>query len=175
LKSQQWAEIFNGGTGPVTLAGWTIAGADGSNDATARSLPSVTLAAGAYLVVHFTSGQNQLDFTKGSGDFYTGDSSSYWSIDADAVALYGPSGIVDFLSWKRGTATFRARLYDKDTSWVVPSHEFHLSLSRVVRSTCLGRLAEGFRGGKPSLPRSVIIPRNLPVGQIRLQTLESII
>jgi uncharacterized protein (TIGR03437 family) len=114
LKNQQWAEIFNGGTGPVTLAGWTIAGADGSNGATARSLPSVTLPGGAYLVVHFTSGQNQLDFSKGSGDFYTGDSGSYWSIDADAVALYGPSGIVDFLNWKRGTATYAAGASEKD-------------------------------------------------------------
>ena len=109
-RAHQWLEVTNTGADPVDLAGWSVTGADGINGASARSLPAVTLPAGGYLVVHFAPGQNQLDFTNGSGDFYTGDpvDSPYWRVEADEAALYSPRGIVDFINWARSSVTYRA-------------------------------------------------------------------
>ncbi len=64
-RNHQWIELFNAGTDPVELSGWSVAGADGVAGASARSLPSGALPSGGYLVVHFTSGQSQLDFSNG--------------------------------------------------------------------------------------------------------------
>lgn len=74
FRTQQWLELFNAGTDPVDLTGWSVTASDGLSGARARALPSVLLPAGAYLVVHFASGTNSLDFTGNSGDYYTGDS-----------------------------------------------------------------------------------------------------
>src|SRR5215471_310394 len=103
FRTQQWLELFNAGTDPVDLTGWSVTASDGVNGARARALPSVLLPGGAYLVVHFASGNNSLDFTSNSGDYYTGDSTDtpYWSVDADEAALYSPNSIVDFIAWAR--------------------------------------------------------------------------
>jgi hypothetical protein len=99
LKTQQWVELFNPSGNPVDLTGWIVSGRDGSPGASARTLPSVTIPAGGYLVVHLASGTNRLDFGDGTGDMYTQDAGPVWSIDMDEVAIYSPNGIVDFIAW----------------------------------------------------------------------------
>ena len=100
FRTQQWLELFNPGTNAVDLTGWSVTASDGVNGASARPLPSVLLPGGAYLVVHFASGTNNLSFTSNSGDYYTGDSGTgYWNINGDEAALYSPSSIVDFINW----------------------------------------------------------------------------
>jgi len=94
LRSQQWVELYNKGAASVDLTGWKISGNAGSGGPTARSLPAVNLAAGAYLVLHIAAGT-----TTNIVDYYTGDSAPVWSADADEAALYSPQGIVDFLAW----------------------------------------------------------------------------
>jgi hypothetical protein len=105
FRTQQWLELFNTGSDPVDLTGWSIAASDGVNGTSARALPPVLLPGGAYLVVHFGSGNNSLDFAGNSGDYYTGDT-SYWSVDADEAALYSPGGIIDFINWTRSGAAY---------------------------------------------------------------------
>jgi len=108
--STQWLELANTGTAPVDLTGWSISASDGVNGGSARALPSVLLPPAAYLVVHFASGTNSLDFLNNSGDYYTSDDSAntpYWSMDAGEAALYSPSGIVDFINWARKSVTYQ--------------------------------------------------------------------
>jgi hypothetical protein len=62
-------------------------------------LPSASIPAGGYLVVHLAGGTDRLDFGDGTGDAYTQDSGPVWSPDMDEVALYSPSGIQDFVAW----------------------------------------------------------------------------
>lgn len=99
LRSKQWVELFNKGADPVSLAGWIVSGRDGSKGNSARPLPSVSIPAGGYLVVHFTSGTNRLTFSDGTGEVYTGDSAPVWNPDSDEAALYSTTGIVDFIAW----------------------------------------------------------------------------
>ena len=93
---------------PVDVAGWELLEPMESMERV-RALPAVTLPAAGYLVVHFAPGQNQLDFTNGSGDFYTGDpvDSPYWRVESDQAALYSPRGIVDFINWARSSVTYQ--------------------------------------------------------------------
>jgi hypothetical protein len=110
IRTHQWVELFNAGSSPADLTNWVLSAGDGSQGASARTLPAVQLPAGAYLVVHFTSGVNQLDFSNGSGDYYTGDDPTVpvWKPTSDEVALYSPNGIVDFLAWATSAAPYQA-------------------------------------------------------------------
>jgi hypothetical protein len=99
LKTQQWVELFNTSGNPVDLTGWIVSGRDGSAGASARTLPSVSIPGGGYVVVHLASGTDRLDFSDGTGDTYTQDAGPVWSTDMDEVALYSPNGIVDFIAW----------------------------------------------------------------------------
>jgi hypothetical protein len=103
-----WVELYNAGTLGVSLTGWKITTRTGSAGASARALPSVTLPAGSYLAVRFASGTNVLDFSSGSGTFYTGDNPAtpYWNSGTDEAALYSASGIVDFVAWSRSNLTY---------------------------------------------------------------------
>src|SRR5690242_9825809 len=62
LKTHQWVELFNKGTDAVDVTGWIVSGRDGSRGGSARSLPAASIPGGGYLVVHFTSGTDRLDF-----------------------------------------------------------------------------------------------------------------
>lgn len=116
VSSHAWLELYNAGSDPVDLTGWSVSNGGGINGAAVRSLPGVLLPAGAYLVLHFSDGQNQLDFTGGSGDYFTGDSTDvpFWSVDSDAAALYSPAGIADFVNWRRGPAVIQAGAAELD-------------------------------------------------------------
>jgi hypothetical protein len=109
VRTHPWIEIFNKGSGPVDLTSWKVSARDGQAGGSARALPSVILPGGAYLVVHFASGAGNLDFSSGSGDYYTGDdpSTPYWNGTQDEAALYSPDAIVDFLSWTSTTTVYQ--------------------------------------------------------------------
>ena len=102
LKTQQWIELYNRGASAVDLTGWKISGRDGVSGAAARALPSTSLAAGGYLVLHLTTGTNS------GSDYYTQDAAGIWNPDMDEVGLYSPQGIVDFIAWYDAKASYAA-------------------------------------------------------------------
>ena len=108
-RTYDWVELYNAGTAGVDLTGWKIAAHHGSSGTSARTLPSVTLPAGKYLVVRFTSGTTSLDFSSGSANYYTGDNpvTPYWNSGSDEAALYSTTGIVDFISWSRSDLVYK--------------------------------------------------------------------
>ena len=61
-------------------------------------------------MIHFAAGQNQLDFSNGSGDYYTGDDpgSPVWDQSSDEAALYSSGGIVDFIAWATAAKAYTA-------------------------------------------------------------------
>ena len=109
-RTHQWVELANVSTEAVDLAGYKIAGREGRDGGSARALPSVVLPAGGYLVIHFATGENQLDFSSGGGHFYTGDDAAagVWNWAMDEAALYSSERIVDFVAWYNTGTPFRA-------------------------------------------------------------------
>ncbi len=109
LRTHEWVEVFNAGKGPALLGGWKLADRDGAAGPSARALPSVVLPSGAYLVVHFAAGTNDLDFSDGCGEFYTGAPAGVDVLDRgmDECALYSPKGIADFVAWNQGGSGYQ--------------------------------------------------------------------
>lgn len=103
VRNHAWIELVNDGEGPVDVAGWVVARADGASGPSARPLPALVIPPGGYLVVHFATGADRLNFDQGWADVYTNDAAEagYWNTTADEAALYSPDGIVDFLNWSR--------------------------------------------------------------------------
>jgi hypothetical protein len=101
-EDHEWVEIYNTGTGFVDLSGWVLSNRDGTPVA---NLPAWWLPDSCYLVVHFTTGTNDSDFTNGEGDYYAG-SADVFSELMDECGLYtgtpGSGTIIDFLSWAGG-------------------------------------------------------------------------
>jgi hypothetical protein len=108
LRRHEWAEIYNKGTTAVDLTGWVISDRGGKMGAAARSLPAVSLPAGSYLVIHFSAGVNDLDFSDSCGQFFTADAAGADLLDnrMDELALYSPAGIVDFVAWNHGNTGY---------------------------------------------------------------------
>ena len=108
-RNHQWVELYNKGTDPVDLTGWKLANRDGRAGARALDLPSVSLPAGAYLVMHVTRGEDQLDFQAGAAHFYTqtGPGELLFSTSTDEIGLYSADATVDFLAWVSIGATYR--------------------------------------------------------------------
>jgi len=108
-RTYDWVELYNAGTAGADLTGWKLSARDGGHGLSARNLPNVTLPAGKYLVVRFTSGANSLDFSSGSATYFTGDNPAtpYWNSTSDEAALYSTSGIVDFLAWSHTGHVFQ--------------------------------------------------------------------
>ncbi|KPK75371.1 MAG: hypothetical protein AMJ89_04620, partial [candidate division Zixibacteria bacterium SM23_73] len=98
----EWVELFNP-SGTVNIGGMVISNHDGSQDAV---LPSWDMPESTYLVVHFTTGTNDSDFSDGEGDYYVG-SADVFSETMDECALYTgtPSSatIIDFVAWSGDT------------------------------------------------------------------------
>jgi hypothetical protein len=99
-RNHEWVELFNYGD-TVNIGAWVISNRDASLDAV---LPNWDFPESTYLVVHFTTGVNDSDFSDGEGDYYAG-SADVFSDSLDECALYtGPPSsqtIVDFLAWAR--------------------------------------------------------------------------
>ncbi|MDX1982587.1 MAG: lamin tail domain-containing protein [Bryobacteraceae bacterium] len=96
-----WVELHNKGSEPADAGGWMIANRDGRESPNACRLPAITIPPAGYLVVHFTSGEDRLEFGPDGAHVYTGSTANPWNPDQDAVALYSPVGIADFLAWRR--------------------------------------------------------------------------
>jgi hypothetical protein len=97
-RNHQWVELYNQGGG-INLDGWVISNGDASPDAV---LPAWDFPASTYLVVHFTTGTDDDDFSDGAGHYYAG-AGDVFSEAMDECALYDgtPSGstIRDFMNW----------------------------------------------------------------------------
>lgn len=98
--SMEWVEIYNIGTSPVNINGWTISNREGSIEAT---LPNWDLPPGNYLTIHFGVGDDDNDFSDNDGHFWTGSVEEVFDDNEDECALYSSapssSTIVDFVSW----------------------------------------------------------------------------
>ncbi len=98
----EWAILYNNGSEPQDLAGWTLSNSDGEADAL---LPEVSLPSDAALYVHFgqTDEGADLDFGDNIGHFYTNNNFEIFDNEADALALFsGPAAeenLVDYIGW----------------------------------------------------------------------------
>src|SRR5579872_7370865 len=137
IRTHQWLELYNGGADPVDLTNWVVSGRDASAGGSARGLPAVSLPGGGYLVVHFATGQNQLDLSNGSGDYYTGDDpgTPVWDAASDEAALYSDSGIVDFVAWSTAAEIYTpgAAAADAAAAQIWPQGS-HVTASFLVQS-----------------------------------------
>lgn len=101
-RAHEWVELHNPGAVGVALRGWTITNRDALVLAT---LPAITLPSGAYLVVHFGMGADDLDLSDGRGDYYTQIPTVVFSDTMEASALYAgapdPATLRDFVAWRR--------------------------------------------------------------------------
>lgn len=99
---QELIELYNPGHSAVNLNGWTILDSDGTIIST---FPSIIFSADSYLIVYLKNGTNQLDFSNGSGRYYTGTPIELLDNYKDAVALYrgAPNAetIMDFVRWSK--------------------------------------------------------------------------
>jgi hypothetical protein len=97
-RNHEWVELYNFGS-TVSIGGWTISNSDASEDAI---LPAWDFPASTYLVIHFTTGTDDNDFSDGKGHYYAGEADVF-SETMDECALYTgtPSGstIIDFMNW----------------------------------------------------------------------------
>jgi len=104
-RGHEWVEIHNKGTGQQGLRGWALAGRDGT---VLADLPNVGLPSGAYLVVHFTNGTNDVDFSDGRGDWYVSHTGTVLDNDQDEIGLFSGTPAVDtavdFITWKANDA-----------------------------------------------------------------------
>lgn len=106
LASHQWVELKNKGTEAVDLSTFTLTNRQAKASPLALALPAVTLPANAFLVIHFTAGNNALDFVEGKGDFYIEPASPFWDANADEAALIDGDQIIDFVAWSKTTAKY---------------------------------------------------------------------
>jgi len=97
-RNHEWVELYNPGD-TVNVGGWVISNSDASMDAV---LPNWDFPETTYLVIHFTTGVNDSDFSDGEGDYYMG-SADVFSDTTDECALYtgtpSDATIIDFLNW----------------------------------------------------------------------------
>jgi hypothetical protein len=97
-------EIHNKDVSTAVLDGWTITD---ENAAVMFTFPSLSLPPGAFLLVHFATGADDLDFSDGVGHVYAGgDSVGVFGHQSGAAALYdddpGAGTIRDYVSWSPG-------------------------------------------------------------------------
>lgn len=99
-----WFEVYNPGNSTVNLADFTLkTGVNGaSSTLTTFSLPSVSVAPGAYLVI---AGQNS-SWVDGSGLVYVGSSSNkpYWN-GSGSIELLKSGATIDFVSFGASVTT----------------------------------------------------------------------
>lgn len=97
---EEWVEVVNRGLSSRDLSGWALSDDSGAALAT---IPALSLPPNAFLVVHFGTGSNDLDFSDGEGHVYTGSATEPFDNVEDEVALYdgvpGSGTIVDFIAY----------------------------------------------------------------------------
>lgn len=98
-----FVELFNAGASPQDLTGWELTNV---GKTTIASLPSVVLPGGAFFKVNFGIGTDDLDFSDGYGEMFTGGDSVVFPDTGDAAALYDQTvAVVDFVIWASAGAT----------------------------------------------------------------------
>ncbi len=99
----EWVELFNDGT-DYYVGGCVLT----DRDAVIRaSLPVWTIPEGAYLMVHFGEGDDDVDFSDDVGHYFVGNVPEYYDTENGECGLYdgAPSAgtIVDFVAWGHST------------------------------------------------------------------------
>lgn len=109
-RDHEWIELYNAGNTTINLQNWTITN---RTAAPLVTLPDLDLPPDSYLVIHFGTGTDELDFSDNKGNLYTQEdplTTDHFSETMDEVALYSgaPSAatIVDFLAWKAIDSAF---------------------------------------------------------------------
>ena len=108
-RNHDWIEIYNTGNTDVAIGGWLLVNQNGDP---LFEFPPIDLPMHSYLVVHFSTGVDDLDFSDEQGHLYTGAPSDYDALllDQDAIALLdetpGQLGMVDFVSWNNKTTPY---------------------------------------------------------------------
>ncbi len=96
----EWIELVNTGPSSVEITGWHITNGTGEGDI---MLPDVAIPEMAFLVVYLGQGTSDLDFSDGSGTYFTGGTSEFLINREDGVAIYngsaGEKTIGDFIAW----------------------------------------------------------------------------
>src|SRR5262245_60716780 len=100
-----WIELFNSGPGPIAVNGWRL------NDGDTAAWNEITLAfpaavpAGAFLLVYVDAvGADDLDFSDGTGVYYSGTATTVsLAATQDELGLYSgalsSATLVDFAAW----------------------------------------------------------------------------
>ena len=149
-RDHEWVELYNYGA-EVNVNGWVISNSDASSDAV---LPAWDFPASTYLVVHFTTGTNDNDFSDGEGDYYAG-SADVFSEAMDECALYTgtPSGstIIDFMNWSETFSYSPGQAHD----YAVPvgiwtDGEFFTPIDTSARQAEVAWVREGESMGRDS-------------------------
>lgn len=157
----EWVELFN--PGPTdSLRGWTLSNRSGLQAAT---LPSwAVMPESSFLVVHFSDGEQDSNFTDGAGAFYAGDADIF-SEELDECALYrgvpGDSTISDFVAWAVDDAYVPGQAHAYATSAAIwPAQAFFSTTEAfapsdnkrrvVLRGTSIARDSMGTDGNTPS-------------------------
>ena len=134
-RNHEWVELYNSGSAAF-VGGWVISNRDGSQDAV---LPSWNFPSSTYLVIHFTTGTDDNDFSDGAGHYYAG-TADVFSENMDECALYAgtPSGstIIDFMNWSEGFSYSPGQAHDHAVSagkWISGDHFTPVDTSDIYR------------------------------------------
>lgn len=107
VEEPAWVELHNRGGEDIDVRGWTL----GTNiNAQSATLPGMTLPAGAFLVVRFQPGTDDLDASDGSATVHVAADDPPFAPDAGSLVLYrcapSPECVVDYVAWRlRGDFT----------------------------------------------------------------------
>ncbi|KPL01050.1 MAG: hypothetical protein AMJ91_01780 [candidate division Zixibacteria bacterium SM23_73_3] len=123
-RNHEWVELYNYGD-PANIDEWVISNRDASSDVV---LPPWDFPPSTYLVIHFTTGTDDNDFSDGAGHYYAGNADVF-SETMDECALYAgtPSGstILDFMNWSDAFSYSPGQAHDYAVSvGIWPSEDF---------------------------------------------------
>ena len=158
-RDHEWVELYNYGD-TVFVGGWVISNADASQDAI---LPAWDFPPSTYLVVHFTSGTDDNDFSDGAGHYYAG-TADVFSESTDECALYTgtPSGssIIDFMNWTENLEYTPGQAHDYAVSvgiWPdgdfftpIDAADIYAQIAWVIPGESVGRDSSGMDSDSPA-------------------------
>ena len=129
----EWAELVNTGPVPVLLAGWCLTNVSAEQT---FAIPPFLLPPGAFLVIRFGSGTDDVDFSDGKGTYHTNTEAPVFANDADACALFAgppsPGTLADFVAWSAtGVAPSGPAIVFASASgqWPAPGSFFDTSMA----------------------------------------------